>query len=94
MKKQYLFALSLYIISLILVIYYSIQSLIYSTMNPSFPNTTFIGTLVIMISVTFAIGMVVRTYISRCYNPKQAKKHFLVGTVTSWIILLGLFTMM
>jgi hypothetical protein len=85
-----------YIFVLILVGYLSIQSLIYSVMKPSFPNFQFILTFILMIAISWIVGLSVKRYIDKTANRNRKietnlKMFFVSGTVIALICLFGLF---
>lgn len=58
----------LYTLGLVLLGWFSLQSLIYSVMNPSFPSIQLILTIFLMISLSWVIGLSVKKYINKSAN--------------------------
>lgn len=82
-----------YITILTLVIYISLNTLIYS-LSTSFPNTPFVMTVVILLMVIWLIGIGMRHYIKKSHYGDQLKISFVWSTIISWGIILILFTLM
>ncbi len=65
-------------------------------MEPVFPNSKFIETLIIMIAISWTIGILVKKYIKKSANGNKKietnlKTLFLYGTVSASVFILGLF---
>ncbi|MCM3386934.1 hypothetical protein M3649_02170 [Ureibacillus chungkukjangi] len=91
-KKRILF-LSGYGIALILLLYFGLNSLFVSILSETFPNVNFIIVLLLLIIVSFLIGLGIRQYINSFTKDKRIimKNSFLGITLFSWLIVLGMF---
>ncbi len=86
----------LYTLGLVLLGWFSLQSLIYSVMNPSFPSIQFILTIFLMISLSWVIGLSVKKYINKSANGNKRlelklKMNFVSCSVIAFVCILGLF---
>lgn len=86
--------LSGYGITLTIFLYFGLNGLVVSTTGNTFPNTKFMTFLVLLIIVTWSMGLGVRRYINRFTKEgrTQIKKSFLMMTLISWLIVLILST--
>ncbi|PYF06106.1 hypothetical protein [Ureibacillus chungkukjangi] len=93
MAKNRILFLSCYGIALILLLYFGLNSLFVSILNETFPNVNFIIVLLLLIIVSFSIGLGIRQYINSFTKDKRNKmKNFIFGiTLFSWLIVLGMF---
>ena len=89
-NKNSVWILSGYGIALVLFLYFGLNGLIGSTIGNTFPNARFMTFLVLIILVTWAIGLGVNRFIKE--GNQQLKKSFLAITIISWLIVLILFT--
>ncbi|HHY72157.1 MAG TPA: hypothetical protein GX497_02800 [Bacillus bacterium] len=95
MGRSYV-AIITYTLALVLLGYFSLKSLIYSVMNPSFPNIQFILTIILMIVFSWVIGISVKKYIKKYANGNEKvesnlRVFFVAGTVIASILFLVLF---
>ncbi|WP_374723296.1 hypothetical protein [Calidifontibacillus erzurumensis] len=93
-KKVYptLFA---YLLALIIIFYFSVNSLIDSAMKTTFPNLQFISSLIIMKVLIWVVGISVKKYISKIANGNkkielQLKVSFILGSVIAIFCILVL----
>lgn len=94
MTKNSICFLSGYGIALIILLYFGLNSLIVNVLSGTFPNAKFITILVLIIIVTWSIGLGVHRYLNSFTKEARNKiKNSFVGiTVFSWIIILILFS--
>ncbi|WP_096200047.1 hypothetical protein [Bacillus sp. FJAT-45350] len=95
MTKRYIRVFS-YILFLMIIIYFSIQSLIHSAMKPSFLNLQLILTIIVMFVLTWIVGKSLREYIRKTADGNKKiesnlKVSFVLGSLIATLCLYGLF---
>lgn len=92
--KNSVWILSGYGMTLVLFLYFGLNGLIDSIIGNTFPNVRFMTFLVLILLVSWAMGLSVRHYVNRFTKEgnQQLKNSFLAVTVISWLIVLILFT--
>lgn len=94
MNKNSIWFLSGYGIALILFLYYGLNGLIVNTTGNTFPNAKFMTILVLVIIVTWSMGLGVRHYLNSFTKDlrNKFKNYFLGITMISWIIVTIIFS--
>ena len=93
-NKHFIWVISGYGITLIILLYFGLNGLIMTAASASFPNIKFISILATLIVISWSLGLAIRRYITNF--PKKIKERlttsFLLTTIVSWFIVLILFT--
>lgn len=95
MSKKHIYVMG-YVLAVVLLGRSLILSMIYSTMETSFPNSQFILSLIIVIVLSWIVGLTVRGYINKTARgdkkiESNLKSLFFNGTILATVCLLGLF---
>lgn len=93
-SKINIWFVSAYALTLVLLLYVGLNSLVINAMGDTFPNVKFLTVLVIIIVVAWSMGLGVRHYLNRFTQDlrNKFKNVFLATTLMSWGIVLILFT--
>lgn len=93
-NKINIWFLSAYILGLILLLYFGLNSLVIHAMGDTFPNIKFLTTLALILVVAWTMGLGVRHYLNSFTkdSSNKVKKSFLAATLLSWTIVLIIFT--
>lgn len=92
-NKNNIWFLSAYGITLILLLYFGLNSLIINAMGDTFPNAKFLTVLALIIVVAWSMGLGIRHHLNSFTKDlrDKFKNSLLFISVMSWIIVLILF---
>lgn len=93
-NKINIWFLSAYALTLIILLYFGLNSLVISAIGNTFPNAKFLTVLVLISVVAWSMGLGVRHYLNSFTQDlrDKFKNAFLATTLMSWGIVLILFT--